>query len=67
VIYVLRTGDTEGGFRDKLDFTSDFMVRVKELVTVYPLMTMVMERAWPLLTEVSKAPVRQTKALVFED
>jgi hypothetical protein len=44
--------------------TAVFIVIVIELVTVYPLITMVISSDWPALTLLSKAEVRHTKSEV---
>ena len=67
IILVLRTGETEDGLIDKPFWIPPIMVTVIELVTVYPLIMMVIVRVCPLLTDSSKAEVRQIRDEVEDD
>jgi hypothetical protein len=64
---VFSTGDTDDGFKVKLDFTSVFIVTEMELLTVCSFTMIVIERDWPALTALSNGEVRHTSLLVVED
>ena len=62
----MSTGETDAGVMVVLVLTSVFMVKETVLVTVYELITMIIESVSPALTPWSNEEVKQTKEEVVE-
>jgi len=66
VTLVFRTGDTDAGVIEVVPFTVDAIVRLSELETVRPLISIVVDNEEPALAVLSKAEVRHTRVVVVE-